>query len=253
MRAFLLSLILYSLAVQAAPKPECVTFAEGEKPLTRESKVLVSKSELEEGFRKKYDGVERLKARAFWSASRGVYLIPYSGSAAVVSDVFIQGVTKHVSTAIKNRYADAVYYSDFGHAHLLLPESEWQQIKTIDDPANRMTAILKSSSLKALYHTVENVQLKEGDFTHGAFPQDPWKLWRYFSRNLLGSFGDSAGLEVIFAGPDALYNTVRDIPGMANVSTIYISANRGACFPYAGDKAEMYFDLTFETIPYEQQ
>lgn len=249
-RFALFPLFSFAVAAAAAPRPTCTPFAAGESPWQRDYRILTSKTELEQTDRAGYEGRERLKDRAFFDGTTKSFQIPYSDAAARVPDRFIDGLAAHLGKALTNQYADAVTYVDMGHAHLLAPAEEWTRLKASGSAIERMEKLLALPRLKALYHTAEMIQLKDGDFARGTFPQDPWKLWRYFSRNLLGTFEGERSLEVVWAGAGPTYNTVREIPGMTEIATLYFVSHHDGCFRFESKDGERFFDMTFEIIPY---
>lgn len=230
----------------------CTPFATGEKPFERNYEIYQNKQDLQNYVSQVYQGSRRLHDRAYWDTKEKSLVLPYAGTAIKVPAAFWEGLSKQFSQALKNDYATGVVYPDMGHIHILLPSSSWERIKkSAESKALRIEALLSSPEVQALYHTAEMVQLKVGDFATGTFPQDPWKLWRYFTRNLLGTFHPAAQLEVIWAGEKPKYNTVREIAGMTEVSVLYFIANREGCIPFAAEGTTKYFDMTFSTIPYE--
>lgn len=231
----------------------CTPFGNSEIPFERDYKFLNSKEAIDQEALAVYQGERRLKGRAYWDQSQGAYVLPYSRGEVKLTGNFINGLAAHFAKALENRYADAIIYPDMGHAHLVLSTKEWLEIKkSSEDMATRANKALASPFIKALYHTAEMVHIKEGDFAKGRMPQDPWKLWRYFSRNLLGGFESLPSVEVLWAGPKVIYNTVREVPGMTEFTTIYFVANKSGCFPFKSPEGEKFFDITFETIPYKQ-
>jgi hypothetical protein len=246
------TLLAHSFAEAEVTPSACTPTSPSEIPLKRDYKILRTKAEIDQYAEKIYKSDARLMGRAYWDTTLNSIVIPYSEGSVKVAASFIDGIAGHLTMALKNQYADGIIYPDMGHVHLLLPTPEWEELKTSTADKNiRMEKVLASNTLKALYHTVEMVQLKDGDFAKGTFPQDPWKLWRYFTRNLLGTFNGLNSVEVIWASPSATYNTVRDVAGMTEVTTLYFSATHNACLPFATKDGEKYFDITFETIPYE--
>lgn len=253
---FLTICMVFSLLPRAAQASDhratCTPFTTSEQPFERDYQILNSKEDIDQDSISTYEGERRLKGRAYWDTQQSAFVLPYSKGLVKINDRVIKGLAAHFSKALQNRYADAIIYPDMGHAHLVLPDDEWTAIKTsTPETVLRINQTFLSPHLKALYHTAEMLQIKEGHFATGRLPQDPWKLWRYFSRNLLGGFENLPSLEVLWAGPTATYNTVRSIPQMTEVSTIYFVANKSGCFPFNSPEGEKYFDVTFETIPYK--
>lgn len=230
----------------------CIPFSESEKPFARDYTFYEDKKTLLAYAKEVYEASRRLQKRAYWNADAESLVVPYGTTDIKVSAKFWQGLSGHITQALKRDYANAVVYPDLGHAHLLLPTAAWEAIKNNNSSnETRMEKVLASDQIQFLYHTAEMIQVKDGDFTKGTFPQDPWKLWRYFSRNLLGTTQNQNSLEVVWAGEKAIYNTVRSMPGMTEVSTVYFISNHRGCLPYQLDTTTQFFDFTFATIPYE--
>lgn len=230
----------------------CTPTSSTEPPLTRGYRLLQSYDDIAQEAQNTYSSDRRLKGRAYWDSNMNTLVLPYGRTTVKLPPKFTDGLGTHLTKSLQNRYVDGIIYSDMGHVHLLLPSDEWKKIKDENSlQAARLEKALTSPNLKALYHTAEMVQLKEGDFAKGSFPQDAWKLWRYFSRNLLASFDEESPLEVIWAGAKPIYNTVRTIPEMTEFSTLYFSANHNGCIPFSSAEGISFFDLTADSIPYE--
>lgn len=229
----------------------CGPFQASETQVYRDARIFHSKQELEEQFHRLYESGHRLNARAYYDSSLNELRLPYRDHSVPLSKSFVNGLIRHIELAHKNSYVDYVYYPDMGHGHLYLPKQEWERLKQTQDPVKRMERVLQSPHLKALYHTVELLQIKEGDFASGSLPQDPWKLWRYFSRNLLGDFQADPRLEVVFAGSDQFYNTVRNLEGYVEVTIFYISSSKDGCLSYGVKDETLHFDVTLEGPGYE--
>lgn len=237
--------------LSATLSERCTPYSPAETPVYRDARIFHSRQELEDQFNQLYDSGHRLKARAYYDSLTSSVQIPYRNGSIEAPDLFVQGLIRHIELAHKNSYVDYVYYPDMGHGHLYLPREEWTQLKRIQDLAQRMEKVLQSENLKVLYHTVEALQVKEGDFVSGTFPNDPWKLWRYFSRNLLGNFRAEPGIEVLFAGSDQVYNTVRKMDGHTQITVLYMSSSKDGCLPYDAKGRTYHFDFTLEGPSYE--
>lgn len=239
--AFLIFAFVFTLTTtfSSIAGADCSPSNNDSAPLSRIIQIFQNQEELKDAYNQTYLSPSRFADRAFLEADH--ILIPYGKSKTQVPRSFIQRTIEHIDRALKNHYVDYVFYPDLGHMHLYLPSQEWSEIKKNENASQRLIALLSSKNLKSLYHTFELFQVKEGDFANGKLPQDPWKLWRYFSRNLLGSYGDQDRLEVIFAGANAQYNTVRSLEGMTEVTTLYVSSNKNGCFPYS----KGYLDFSF--------
>ncbi len=234
-------------------RASCTPFNDKELPFERDYKLLNTKAEIQSYYDKVYNGDRRLMARAYWDASQKTIVLPYSSGNARVPAAFWEGVASHITQAFKNDYVNGLIYPDLGHIHVLVPTKTWDELKvSTPQSIERIEKVFALSETKALYHTAEMVQLKQGDFAKGTYPQDPWKLWRYFTRNLLGSFIGEKNVEVIWAGEKPTYNTVRSLPGYTDVVTLYISSNHNACLSFHENGTEKFFDITAETIPYEK-
>lgn len=240
-----------SLLTSHAALSQCHPDQPSDQLIYRDFQIFHSKDQLKQSFNELYQSERRLKNRVFLSSSTHDYQAPYDGTLINLPKSFLLGVSRHIEKALKNSYIDYLFYPDMGHGHLYLPKKKWEQIKTLTgNKSERLLKALHSPSLKILYHTAELLQIKEGDFATGKLPSDPWKLWRYFSRNLLGHFNEGYELEVLYAGDKQIYNTVREIKNHVNVSIFYMSSTKKGCLSYSHSKRQLHYDLSFSNIPW---
>lgn len=235
-----------------AASSHCLPESKEDQLIYRDHQIFHSKEELKQSFETLYRSGRRLHGRLFFDETKKIHLAPYGKSLLTIPNSFLEGVTRHIEKALKNSYVDHLFYPDMGHGHIYLPLKEWENIKaSTSSTSQQLNMVLKSPSVKVLYHTAELLQIKEGDFATGDLPSDPWKLWRYFSRNLFGHFGKRPQLEVLYAGSKKIYNTVREISGHVDISIFYLSSTKNGCLSYLHSEKQHYYDLSFKNIPHK--
>lgn len=142
-----------------------------------------------------------------------------------------------------------------GHSHFFIPNKIFAE-KYFKIPTSlkheMYEAFMKDTSIKVLYHTVEQLKMTTGSGSTEKLIADRPLLWRYFSRNLIGDNFGGENLEIHYAGHEE-FNTIRDLEGYRYWGGgFYINANKNGCFPYKNKGETFYFDLSFESLPYEQ-
>lgn len=203
-----------------------------------------------------YQGGKRLPYRAYFDKDKGSFVIPFnlSGDSSLVkiTDDFITSVQNHIEDGLKNKYSEAITFSDMGHSHLYLPQSHWGKEYKAFVLDNSVSAIyekmLADPKLQVLYHTAEQLQLK----VDGRLVDDKWLKWRYHSRNVMGGMGSQHRLKVMLnAREDKHYNTVRKIDGFHRWSSGFnISASEEGCFSFTVNGEKRYFDISLMSMPY---
>lgn len=201
-----------------------------------------------------YKSGKRLKGRAFYDELTKGYVIELDSGRVRLTNEFIRNVTRHIEINLERRYADFVFFPDMGHSHLYIPEKDWEELDKIP-PSERHTLyekMLALPSLQMLYHTAEQLAVKEGERGEGAFPQDKILLWRYFSRNPVGDNTTGENVAPRFAFNNNSYNTVHELAGYHSWSAGYtLSASKDGCFSFkAPDGQEFRFDISLEDLPY---
>ncbi len=196
-----------------------------------------------------YQSGKRLPKRAYWDSVRGQYLLPYhmaGNTPIVVTEEFIGAVRTHIEKALVRKYADAVFFSDMGHSHMLIPEQKYHD-EYRDIPADEHSELYSKAfadrEVRFLYHTAEQMEMS------GA---EPHIIWRQFTRNLVGE--NRTGGEVnIEAGYHEPGHTLRDVVGYRWFSAGFnLSASKDGCFPFTTPAGvTMYFDLSMYDLESE--
>lgn len=147
-------------------------------------------------------------------------------------------IIRHTHQALEKNYAQHVFFPDMGHGHFYLPQNKAVLLNsTTHNDVSRWTSLMNDPELVILYHTRENYDLSES-LTH------PDISFYNEHRNLLGSWSNPDILQVL-AGPGGTPNTVRVIPNMASVGTIYFSATAKGCFPFTTNNSPLFLDFSF--------
>lgn len=252
------------LLILLAVTQPCLALAQSSFPCApqAENEPLVYLSDFKwgmslEAMGKKFDFIyasgKRLKGRAYYDEKERAYLVQKNNGTVRLTPEFLRNVRRHIEIALERRYADYVFFPDMGHSHLYIPEAEWPPIQEI--PGERVhelyTKMLALPSLKVLYHTAEQLGVKEGERNNGPFPQDKILLWRYFTRNPVGDNTTGENVAPVFAFTNNVYNTVGELKGHASWSAGFsISASKDGCFAYtAPGGKELRFDLSLDDLP----
>lgn len=190
---------------------------------------------------------KRLKERAFIN-EQGQIVIPINviGETRYVrlEDHFIKSIRAHIENALKRNYVDAIIFSDMGHSHFFIPkdfyEKELQGIPT-NEREKLYEKMLAHQGLKILYHTAEQLKMRDGD---GELVDDRHIQWRFFTRNLVGDNRAQGHLELIHQ-EDHNYNTGRSYDENYRYwgAGFYLTANKDGCFPFVHKGKTYYFDL----------
>lgn len=207
----------------------------GEITVNKGVSVVKTLAEAEAQYKELYSSGRRITNRVYWDASAQSYVLQQKNKTLKISARFIESLSRQVEAALQRGYADFLFYTDMGHAHLYMPDSG-------DIRPSHLESHLGREELTFLYHTAELFMLKHN--FKGALTSDPWLQWRYYSRNFVAKNDTSDALTVLFSN-DELYNTVRDLEDHSSVSTVYMSASRNGCFPFRQNGETFYFDFTF--------
>ncbi len=226
--------VLFSLSVSGFA--DCLPEQDGEITVDKGTSVIYTLAEAQAQYQNVYESGHRITQRVYWSATENAFVMKQSKASLKISPQFISSLTQHIETALSRGYADFLFYSDMGHAHLFMPDSG-------DTSTTNIETHLGENTLTFLYHTAELFVLREN--FKGALTLDPWLQWRYYSRNFVAKNDSSDALAVVFAA-DAPYNTVRDLDNHSSVATVYMSASRSGCFPFRQNGATYFFDFTID-------
>jgi hypothetical protein len=249
---FLVVLFLMPNFAQAAPARACSAPAKDEPVVyANDFHWGQSRDDQKKKFDWLYSSGKRLQGRMYYNEASKGYELNQPYGIVKVDPQFIASVTRHLEISLQRQYAENIFFPDMGHSHFYVPEKEWPALKDEPERNKLYERMFALRSLKILYHTAEQLQVKSGEHSEGPFPQDPVLLWRYFSRNV---FGDNAGGEnvaILFNGPDG-YNSVSNVPGYFLYSAGFnVSASKDGCFPFQQDGKTLYFDLSLEDLPYD--
>lgn len=247
---------LVTLAVFSKSFADCSAYVEGEPGKTQYSfendNVMgmhgFSLQNLKAFFHEFYNEGRRAKNRVYFNPSLNSYV---TNSELVVKETaidekFIGAIQTHVETALKNKWAQFVFFSDMGHGHIYYPSNKILPPLTanVSDRQARLTQVLSDPSTQIVYHTSEEL-----DLTGARDPQNKdhdFLQHLFLSRNILGTFAQKASAQVI-DNPHRteMVNTVRGLDGYSELQemVIYIRANKNGCFPYKKDNQTFYFDI----------
>ncbi|MCC6137579.1 MAG: hypothetical protein IT287_03035 [Bdellovibrionaceae bacterium] len=156
-----------------------------------------------------------------------------SAESQELPQTLISAVASHITQALENKYAEAVFYPDMGHVHILAPAQNYETLKSG----------LNRKDLLFLYHTAELIQMKSNTKAGGSLVENPWLQWRYYSRNFIGTLDPLQKVTVVYSN-DSYYNTVRFIPGYNEIETLYLSAHHEGCFSYKSRMQTLNFDIS---------
>jgi len=204
-----------------------------------------------------YNSGKRLFQRSYYDKFSNSFLLPHSvigeTSNVKLTQKFIASVRHHIESGLRNKYSEAIVFSDMGHSHLYFPKGHWEKhyLSLIREKklALLYEKMLADPELRVLYHTAEQIKLK----VDGAVLPDARSQWRYHNRNILG-YNKDKNLDVLFATDNKRYNTVVEIDGLHRWSAGFnISASKNGCFPYKVNGETRYFDISLTSLPYRDK
>lgn len=199
-----------------------------------------------------YQSDKRLMERAYFSTELGQYVIPiaFGGPSTVVRlpAHFIASVQKHVEASLERELVDAIFFPDMGHSHYFVPEDFYK--KTVSPHmekygmASGYEVMISHPETKILYHTAEQLNLREND----RVGSEDWQQFKYYHRNLVGDNHAQGKMDIHFAR-DNKYNTLHSLPGHFYWGAGFnISANQNGCFEFQFKGKKYYFDLSLKDI-----
>lgn len=198
-----------------------------------------------------YNSGKRLLGRAYFNEATKSFEISQDSGKVKIDPKFIASITRHLEISLERQYAENIFFPDMGHSHFYIPASDWALLEKEPLRHKLYEKMFALRSLKILYHTAEQLQVKPGERSQGPFPQDPVLLWRYFARNVLGDNNGGENLAILFRGPEG-YNSVSDVAGYHLYSAgFYVSASKDGCFPFQANGKTLYFDIATEEMPYD--
>ena len=199
-----------------------------------------------------YGSGVRLFERARHEPETGVFVMPHVpswGGRVELSRRLIVSVSRHLTAALAERYAEVVMFPDMGHSHFFIPQAHWDATYAgtpVPQFSAMYTRLLDDPELRVLYHTAEQLQTHD---EAGELLPDELLQWRYHNRNPVG---DNRGLGQL-AMPrnlDSAHNTVNALPDHKYFSAGFsVSASAAGCFPYLHGDEVRYFDLSLSDLP----
>ncbi len=204
--------------------------------------------ELQSLFESVYTSGKRLPKRAYYDSHKKLFLAPLDdGSTATITENFILSVQKHIESAIKEKYAEFLFFPDMGHSHFYFPSEHWNKeyASFSGTRAERYTKMFADPELRSLYHTAEKLLMHDEE--KHLLP-DPHLQFRYNNRNIHGGNTQQTTLDILVEH-DGGFNTVKNINGYDSWSAgINISSSKDGCFVYYIDGKEMYFDISLSDL-----
>ena len=206
-------------------------------------------------FKRQYDSqMHTLPHRAYYSPQKGSFVLPYANSFSdnkpliPLTDNFIINVMIHIELSLKGGYAEHISYSDFGHAHTLIPldyyENHLRNITFTEEGWLYIyEKIFSLKESKFLYHSAERVRTKN----ENQFISDHLKT-RYLNRNIVGDNNQLKTLEIIQPQRKNKGNTAQHLDGYRYWTGFYIHSNKNGCFPYEKNGKTYYFDISLKTF-----
>ena len=132
-----------------------------------------------------YDSGHRMEKRAY--IKEGQFFLPVKNEdGASIKNQFFNNISNHIEISLERNYADYIFFSDMGHSHLLLPIDFYKnKIYTMPTKprSKRIEILLGNPNIKILYHTAEQLKLKD---ENKELLTDRKMMWRFFSRNVIG-------------------------------------------------------------------
>lgn len=169
-----------------------------------------------------YKNGNRKKERIYFDEDLKQFVAPFKNKIFIVPQSFIEKIVSHVNLAIKNGYAEFIFFPDMGHGHIFTSKP----LNSLDDAVN-------SLDTKILYHTAEYLKS----------PSE----FRYLNRNLIGNIENDKIEIIVHSTKQQPFNTVRSIPGFTELDNalVYLQANHKGCFSYKKEGQTYYFDIGF--------
>lgn len=199
---------------------------------------------------------KRLKGRAFiGEGGRAVMPIEIYGKGerqVVLSDRFIESITKQVEKAFERGYVNALIFPDMGHSHLFIPKAFYESELSKLGASNfdiLYQKVFDNPETKILYHTAEQLQMVDED----KMPINNRTLqWRFYTRNIVGDLAAQGSIDLIHEA-DSSHNTARNYKDDQYRywgAGFNISTSKDGCFSYKVGNQTYYYDLSFQDLPY---
>lgn len=201
-------------------------------------------------FSEMYASPKRLDKRAYWDKTAGSFVLPsaFSGPPVKIGQPLIAAVSRHIERALELGYADAVFFPDMGHSHLLIPTALWEGKYSKYEAAEYSLlyeGMLSDPAVHIFYHTAEQLKTLEDKKPIN----DPQLLFRLANRNIAGPIKADADLSV-YQNPESAANTVGDVPGYRWWGGGFnLSAQKDGCFAYSYKGRTYRFDISLHDLP----
>ncbi len=188
-----------------------------------------------------YNQTERLFNRAGYHPKTQSFISQNDKISVIFPEHFLKSVILHIESALRLNYVKYIFFPDMGHSHLQIPREyynkHYSNINTL--PPSPLNYLLNTPHLKSLYHTAENLKLRNDS---GKLLKDPYIQWRFYTRNLLV---DNKGNIELLTNFSSTHNTVSSVKNHRWFYGISISANKNGCFPFKDSSGEIqYFDIS---------
>lgn len=197
-----------------------------------------------------YASPKRLDKRAYWDAKAKSYVLPpaYDGAPVKIGAPLAAALRAHIEQALELGYADAVFFPDMGHSHLLIPDALWKAKYDKYEPAQyseMYEEMLADPAVHIFYHTAEQLKTLEGNQPIN----DEQLLFRRANRNIAGAIKPPSKLRVL-QNPQSAANTVSDVPGYRWWGAGFnFSAQKDGCFSYEHKGRTYRFDISLHDLP----
>lgn len=201
-------------------------------------------------FEEMYASPKRLDKRAYWDKTAGSLVLPpaYDGPPVKIGAPLLQALRRHIESALDKGYADAVFFPDMGHSHLLIPDALWKakyDKYEVKDYSRLYEDMLADPAVQIFYHTAEQLKTLQDKTPIN----DPQLLFRLANRNIAGPITPDARLSVL-QNPESDANTVNAVPGYTWWGGGFnFSAQKDGCFAYTHKGKTYRFDISLHDLP----
>lgn len=206
--------------------------------------------EMKSRFEEMYVSRKRLDNRAYRDEAAGSLVLPAGdGKRPVkIGPVLTRALARHIERALELGYADAVFFPDMGHSHLLIPQTLWDSKYAgypVSESSRMYEELLSDPAIRIFYHTAEQLKTLE----NGQPIDDAQLLFRRANRNIAGPISPDAELSV-YMNPESAANTVHDVPGYRWWGAGFnFSAQKDGCFSYTFEGRTYRFDISLHDLP----
>lgn len=209
-----------------------------------------SPQELRDRFKEIYASPKRLDKRAYWDKEAGSLVVPpwRDGPLVKLGPRLINALRRHIERALELGYAEAVFFPDMGHSHLLIPEKLWESKYSnysLSEDSLLYEDMLSDPAIHIFYHTAEQLTMLEDNQPI----DDDYLRFRLRHRSIGGPIAPDAELTA-YQNPESSANTVRTVPGYRWWGAGFnFSAQKDGCFPYTYKGKTYYYDISLHDLP----